>query len=35
MSNIDPTGPHRLLHRRGKTCNLQEENPAVGGGKTL
>ena len=26
-------GPRRLLRHRGKTCNLQEENPAVWGRK--
>jgi ribosomal protein L32 len=36
MSNIDPScGLRRLLHHKGKTCNLYKENPAVRGGKTL
>jgi hypothetical protein len=35
MSDIDPSGPRRLLCHSGKTCNLQEETPIVGGGKPL
>jgi hypothetical protein len=36
ISDMDLSyGLRRLLRHRGKTCNLHEENPVIGGGKTL